>query len=97
DAYANIYQRNQKLFDSIRQQREVGVVSQQSLLTQQLTLLLARQNLQDTRALLIQSSVTLIKNLGGGWQWDDSREAAVASTAAQQHPGAGPGVGAKAQ
>jgi NodT family efflux transporter outer membrane factor (OMF) lipoprotein len=75
-AYTNIYQRSQKLFDSTRAQREVGTASQQDLLNEQLTLLLARQNLEDTQASLTQSSVTLIKNLGGGWEWDESREAA---------------------
>ena len=91
-AYTNIYQRTQKLFDSTRAQREVGTASQQSLLTEQLTLLSAKQNLQDSQALLTQSSVTLIKNLGGGWQWDQSRGAPAPSTA-DQHPGAGPTVG----
>jgi outer membrane protein TolC len=46
----------------------VGGASEQNLLTQQLTLILAEQNLKDTQALLTQSSVALIKNLGGGWQ-----------------------------
>jgi NodT family efflux transporter outer membrane factor (OMF) lipoprotein len=77
-AYTNIYQRTQKLFDSTRAQREAGTASQQSLLNEQLTLLSARQNLQDSQASLTQSSVTLIKNLGGGWQWDESRGAAAA-------------------
>jgi NodT family efflux transporter outer membrane factor (OMF) lipoprotein len=82
-AYTNIYQRNQKLFASIRAQREAGTASQQNLLSEQLTLLTAQQNLQDSQALLAQSSVTLIKNLGGGWQWDQSREAAAAEHPAQ--------------
>ena len=92
-AFTNIYQRTQKLFDSTRAQREVGTASQQSLLSEQLTLLLAKQNLQDTQASLTQSSVTLIKNLGGGWQWDESREAAAAATATDQHSGATPPAG----
>jgi NodT family efflux transporter outer membrane factor (OMF) lipoprotein len=79
-AYSNIYQRNQKLFDNLRMQSEVGTASRQNLLNEQLTLLLAQQNLRDTQASLAQSSVTLIKNLGGGWQWDESREAPAAST-----------------
>ena len=82
-AFTNIYQRNQKLFDSTRAQREVGTASQQNLLSEQLTLLSAKQNLQDSQASLTQSSVTLIKNLGGGWQWDESREAAAASTSTE--------------
>ena len=96
-AYTNIYQRTQKLFDSTRAQREVGSASQQSLLSEQLTLLSAKQNLLDTQALLTQSSVTLIKNLGGGWQWDESRGAATAATSTDQHAGASPAVGPTAQ
>jgi NodT family efflux transporter outer membrane factor (OMF) lipoprotein len=83
-AYTNIYQRTQKLFDSTRAQREVGTASQESLLTEQLTLLSAKQNLQDTQAALTQSSVSLIKDLGGGWQWNESRGAAAASTSTDQ-------------
>lgn len=76
-AYANIYQRNQRLFDSAHAQFTVGTASEQALLTQQLTLLQAEQSLKDTQASLTQSSVTLIRNLGGGWQWDEARNAAV--------------------
>jgi outer membrane protein TolC len=50
-------------------------------LTQQLTLLQAAQNLKDTQAALTESSVTLVKNLGGGWQWDDARGVAVSTSA----------------
>ena len=96
-AFTNIYQRTQKLFDSTRAQREVGTASQQSLLSEQLTLLLAKQNLQDTQASLTQSSVTLIKNLGGGWQWDESRGAAAAATSTDQRIGASPVVGPAAR
>jgi hypothetical protein len=46
--------------------------------------------------LLTQSSVTLIKNLGGGWQWDESREAPAAA-ASDQPPGAGPTAGLAAR
>jgi outer membrane protein TolC len=46
-------------------------------LTQQITLLSAEQSLKDTQGLLIQSSVTLIRNLGGGWQWQDPKQASV--------------------
>jgi len=79
-AYSNIYQRNQKLFDNTRARRQVGTASEQNLLSEQLTLLVAKQNVNDTQAALAQSSVTLIKNLGGGWQWDETRKAPVAST-----------------
>ena len=58
-----------------------GTASEQSLLTQQLTLLQAGQNLKDTQASLTESSVTLVKNLGGGWQWDDAKGAALSTDA----------------
>jgi NodT family efflux transporter outer membrane factor (OMF) lipoprotein len=87
-AYANIYERNQKLFASAQAQLTVGAASEQSLLTQQLTLLLAEQNLKDTLASLTQSSVTLVRNLGGGWEWDETRKAAVTSAAANQYASA---------
>jgi NodT family efflux transporter outer membrane factor (OMF) lipoprotein len=85
-AYAGILQGNQKLFDSARAQLQAGAQSQQDVLTAQLTLLQAQQNLVDTRAALSESSVTLIKNLGGGWQWDGAharaaRQAAQAASA----------------
>jgi NodT family efflux transporter outer membrane factor (OMF) lipoprotein len=76
-AYANIFQRNQQLFASERAQRLAGTASEQDLLTQQLTLLQAEQNLQDSQALLAQGSVTLIRNLGGGWQWEDTNVSTV--------------------
>ena len=76
-AYSNIYQRNQQLFASERAQRVAGTASEQDLLTQQLTLLQAEQNLRDSQALLVQGSVTLIRNLGGGWQWDDTNVPSV--------------------
>jgi outer membrane protein TolC len=58
------------LFASQQAQFTVGTASQQNLLNQQLTLLQAQQNLEDTQASLTQNTVTLIKNLGGGWQAD---------------------------
>ena len=89
DAFANIYRRNQQLFDSEHAQFQVGTVSEQALLTQQLTLLLAQQNLSDTQALLTQSSVSLVKNLGGGWQWDDAKGVGVDAVATSgQQPAA---------
>ena len=95
-AYSTIYQRTETLFDHTRAQREIGAASEQGLLNEQLTLLSARQNLRDSQALLTQSSVTLIKNLGGGWQWDDSREAA-ATTSRVQPAGSGPAESLAAQ
>lgn len=82
EAYAKILQRNQQLFASARAQLLAGTASQEDLLTQQLTLLQAEQNLKDAQALLTQGSVTLIRNLGGGWQWDD----ATGRAAAGQNP-----------
>jgi NodT family efflux transporter outer membrane factor (OMF) lipoprotein len=69
EAFADIYRRNEKLFESADAQFQFGAASEQQKLSQQLTLLLAEQNVKDTEALLTLSSVTLIKNLGGGWQW----------------------------
>jgi NodT family efflux transporter outer membrane factor (OMF) lipoprotein len=74
-AYSNIYERNKQLFASQHAQYTVGTASEQSLLTQRLTLLQAEQNLEDTQASLTQNTVTLIKNLGGGWQWDGAQSA----------------------
>jgi NodT family efflux transporter outer membrane factor (OMF) lipoprotein len=96
-AYTTIYQHTQTLFDHTRAQREIGTASQQSLLNERLTLLSARQNLADSQALLAQSSVTLIKNLGGGWQWDESREAPTAATSRDQRTGTGPAESLAAQ
>jgi NodT family efflux transporter outer membrane factor (OMF) lipoprotein len=77
-AFEKILQRNQQLFASERAQQLTGTASEQDLLTQQLTLLQAEQNLKDTQSLLTQGSVALIKNLGGGWQWDDAKGSAAA-------------------
>jgi NodT family efflux transporter outer membrane factor (OMF) lipoprotein len=84
-AFANILQRNQQLFSSEQAQFQVGAASQQDLLTEQLTLLQAEQNLNDTKGLLTQGSVALIKNLGGGWQWgqDDGKAADAKSSDSQ--------------
>jgi len=76
-AFVEIYRRNKRLFDSQHAQYEFGTASEQNLLTRQLTLLLAQQNLSDTQAALTLASVTLIRNLGGGWQWNDANEAAA--------------------
>jgi NodT family efflux transporter outer membrane factor (OMF) lipoprotein len=78
-AYAGILRRNQSLFDSQHAQYTLGTASEQTLLTQQLILLQAAQNLKDTQASLTTSTVTLIENLGGGWQWDNSKGAAVSN------------------
>jgi NodT family efflux transporter outer membrane factor (OMF) lipoprotein len=75
DAFAGIYRRNQQLFESARAQLLAGTASEQGLLIQQLTLLSAEQNLNDTRGQLVQSSVTLVMNLGGGWQEEGVKQA----------------------
>jgi NodT family efflux transporter outer membrane factor (OMF) lipoprotein len=76
-AFAKVYDSNSRLFASEQAQFNAGAVSQQSLLTQRLTLLEAEQNLRDTQALLAESNVQLVKNLGGGWQRDDAEVASV--------------------
>jgi NodT family efflux transporter outer membrane factor (OMF) lipoprotein len=80
-SFNGIYDRNRRLFESTQAQRQIGSASEASLLTQKLTLLSAEQNLKDTQALLTQSNVALIKNLGGGWQWDETRQASAAGNA----------------
>ncbi|WP_423194952.1 RND transporter [Cupriavidus sp. H19C3] len=64
---ADILDRNRQLFASVQAQRAIGTASEQDLLNQQLTLVEARQSLRDAQSALAQSDVTLIKNLGGGW------------------------------
>ncbi|MFL9898082.1 efflux transporter outer membrane subunit [Paraburkholderia fungorum] len=76
-SFESILQRNQQLFASERAQLLAGTASEENVLTQQLTLLQAGQSLKDSQSLLTQGSVALIRNLGGGWQWDESRQAAV--------------------
>ena len=78
-AFAGVYRGNQRLFGSQQVQFTIGVASQQNVLTQQLTLLQAEQSLKDTQAFLTQGSVTLIKDLGGGWQWNQPRNMTVTS------------------
>ncbi len=68
DTYQQVFQRNQQLFGSQQAQLLAGTVSAQSLLTQQLVLLQAEQNLRDSQGQLSLGSVALIQSLGGGWQ-----------------------------
>ncbi|MCU1783277.1 efflux transporter outer membrane subunit [Pseudomonas sp. 13B_2.1_Bac1] len=68
DAFQQVYQRNQQLFGSQEAQLLAGTVSRETVLTQQLVLLQAEQNLRDTQGQLSQGSVALIQSLGGGWQ-----------------------------
>jgi NodT family efflux transporter outer membrane factor (OMF) lipoprotein len=75
NAYAAIYRRNQQLLESQRAQLLAGTASEQTVLMQQLVLLSAEQILRDTQGLLAQDSVTLVMNLGGGWQQDGAKQA----------------------
>lgn len=68
DAFQQVFERNQQLFGSQEAQLRAGTVSQEAVLTQQLVLLQAEQNLRDTQGQLSQGSVALIQSLGGGWQ-----------------------------
>lgn len=68
DAFQQVYQRNQQLFGSQEAQLRAGTVSRETVLTQQLVLLQAEQNLRDAQGQLSQGSVALIQSLGGGWQ-----------------------------
>ncbi|MNS58918.1 Antibiotic efflux pump outer membrane protein ArpC precursor [compost metagenome] len=65
---ADILARNRQLFASVQAQRRIGTASVEDLLDQQLTLIEAEQSLRDTQSALAQSEVTLIKNVGGGWE-----------------------------
>jgi NodT family efflux transporter outer membrane factor (OMF) lipoprotein len=73
DAYSKVLDSNQRLFASQKARFNAGASSQQNVLTQRLTLIQAEENLRDTQALLAESNVTLVKNLGGGWQHDDGQ------------------------
>jgi len=68
DAFQQVFARNQQLFGSQEAQLRAGTVSREAVLTQQLVLLQAEQNLRDTQGQLSQGSVALIQSLGGGWQ-----------------------------
>ncbi len=80
-AYARVLDSNQRLFASRQAQFNVGASSEQDVLTQRLTLIQAEENLRDTQALLAESAVTLVKNLGGGWQGEDANLASVRQAA----------------
>jgi len=95
-AFERIYKGNVKLYDSVKAQLAAGTASQQSLLTQQLTLLTAEQGARDAQAQAAQSMVTLIRNLGGGWQEADTADTAHAARGvAASSSGQGAGAGRK--
>jgi NodT family efflux transporter outer membrane factor (OMF) lipoprotein len=88
-AYESIYQRNVQLYVSLGAQWTAGTASEANLLTQQLTLLTAQQGARDAEAQAAQSTVALIKNLGGGWQEAQSAGAGQPASGAQRgSPGA---------
>lgn len=80
-AFGKVLDSNSRLFASQQAQFDAGAASEQSVLTQRLTLVQAQQNLRDTQALLAESNVLLVKNLGGGWQRDDAKAASVSPAA----------------
>jgi NodT family efflux transporter outer membrane factor (OMF) lipoprotein len=80
-AFAQVYDSSSRLFSSQQAQFNAGAASQQNVLTQRLTLIQAEQSLRDTQALLAESNVLLVKNLGGGWQRDDAEFASVPAAA----------------
>lgn len=73
-AQSRILKNSEQLFANAQQQRQIGSGSEQDLLSAQLALLAAQRNFTDARAASCQSSVMLIKNLGGGWQWKTSEQ-----------------------
>jgi NodT family efflux transporter outer membrane factor (OMF) lipoprotein len=81
NALAKVYDSSSRLFASQQAQFNAGAASQQNVLTQRLTLIQAEEGLRDTQALLAQSNVLLVKNLGGGWQREDANVALVPSAA----------------
>ena len=76
-AFTKVLDSNSRLFSSQQAQFNAGAASQQSVLTQRLTLIQAEQSVRDTQALLAESNVQLVKNLGGGWQRPDAEIASV--------------------
>ncbi|HLX02713.1 MAG TPA: efflux transporter outer membrane subunit [Trinickia sp.] len=85
-AFESVYRRNVQLYASMGAQLKAGTASEQSLLTQQLTLLTAEQGARDAQAQAAQSTVTLIKNLGGGWEQADWERNAEAPPQGRRHP-----------
>ncbi|MGA7782097.1 MAG: efflux transporter outer membrane subunit [Paraburkholderia sp.] len=80
-AFEQVYDSSSRLFSSQQAQFNAGASSQQNVLTQRLTLIQAEESVRDTQALLAESNVLLVKNLGGGWQRDDAEVASVPAAA----------------
>ncbi len=70
-SFNGIYDRNRRLFENTQTQRQIGTASEASLLLQRLTLLTTRNRISRTRRRPADTGQrgSLIKNLGGGWQW----------------------------
>ncbi len=81
-AQTRILGANQSLCEHAQAQWRVGAASEQSALAAQLLLLQSRQFEADTRAAWARSSVALILNLGGGWQWKPAGGPAPVATSA---------------
>jgi len=85
-----IYRRNEKLYQSILAQQRAGTASPQDVLNARLTLEQARQNWEDTESQLAQDTVSLIKNLGGGWDGATGDKDGASGPGAQQSAGEQP-------
>jgi outer membrane protein TolC len=81
EAFARVLDSSSRLFASQQAQFNAGASSQQNVLTQRLTLIQAQESVRDTQALLAESNVTLVKNLGGGWQGNDAEMASAPAAA----------------
>jgi NodT family efflux transporter outer membrane factor (OMF) lipoprotein len=80
-AFAQVLDSSSRLFASQQAQFNAGASSEQNVLTQRLTLIQAQESVRDTQALLAESNVLLVKNLGGGWQRDDAKVASAPGAA----------------
>jgi NodT family efflux transporter outer membrane factor (OMF) lipoprotein len=87
NAFAQVYDSSSRLFASEQAQFSAGAVSEQSVLSQRLTLIQAEESVRDTQALLAESNVLLVKNLGGGWQRDDAEVASAPASASSSASG----------
>ena len=82
---ARLLAANRTLYEHARDQWQAGAASEQSALDARLVLLQSQQAENDTRAAWARSSVALIMNLGGGWQWKPA-PVATAIAPAGSHP-----------
>lgn len=82
-AFQHVYRRNVQLFASEQAQFKAGTASEENVLTQQLTMLSAEQGLRDAQGQVAQSKISLIKNLGGGWDAQAGDAAGQTNSASQ--------------